>query len=128
VRDLVDESLALESAQIVGRLPGRIGGRQQRRINASAVEAFTIGNILFQSLRLEPVEAAFEHPIIDFVDQAYQYQSEHRRLPRATRLTTAAAAIRLPPASTPWAAAHSRRLRLAAVRTREEIGGVTEAE
>ena len=45
------------------------------RINASAVEAFTLGNILFQTLRLEPVEAAFEHLIIDFADQAYQYQA-----------------------------------------------------
>ena len=45
------------------------------RINASAADAFTIGNILFQSLRLEPIEAAFEHLIIDFADQAYQYQA-----------------------------------------------------
>ena len=45
------------------------------RINASATDAFTIGNILFQSLRLEPIEAAFEHLIIDFADQAYQYQA-----------------------------------------------------
>ena len=48
------------------------------RINASAVEAFTIGNILFQSLRLEPVEATFEHLIIDFADQNYQYQANTR--------------------------------------------------
>ena len=31
--------------------------------------------MLFQSLRLEPIEAAFEHLVIDFADQAYQYQA-----------------------------------------------------
>jgi hypothetical protein len=45
------------------------------RINASAVDAFTLGNMLFQSLRLEPIEASFEHLIVDFADQAYQYQA-----------------------------------------------------
>ena len=45
------------------------------RINASSTDAFTIGNFLFQSLRLEPTEASFEHLIIDFADQAYQYQA-----------------------------------------------------
>jgi len=45
------------------------------RINASAVEAFTIGNIVFQSPRLEPIEASFEHLVVDFADQNYQYQA-----------------------------------------------------
>lgn len=45
------------------------------RINASAVEAFTLGNMLFQSLSLQPIDAAFEHLVISYADQAYQYQN-----------------------------------------------------
>jgi hypothetical protein len=45
------------------------------RINASAVDAFSLGNILFQSLKLSPIEAAFERLVLTFADQEYQYQS-----------------------------------------------------
>jgi len=100
------------------------------RINASAVEAFTKGNILFQSLRLEPVEAAFEHLIIDFADQAYQYQAN-----TADYQDKSHAAYYGRSGSPLTARQHSvgcgtlsQALRLAAVRTREEIGGVTPTE
>ena len=63
-----------------GLRPGllHLGVRQaeaRRAINASAIDAFTIGNMLFQSLRLEPFDASFEHLVVDFADQAYQYQA-----------------------------------------------------
>src|SRR5208283_3383718 len=45
------------------------------RINASAVDAYTIANILFQSLRITPITAAFEHLVISYADVAYQYQA-----------------------------------------------------
>jgi hypothetical protein len=100
------------------------------RINATAVEAFTLGNILFQSLRLEPVEASFEHLVIDFADQAYQYQAntaEYTDKDHAAYYGRAGAPL--------TARQHlvgcgtlSQALRLALVRTREEIGGVNAAE
>jgi len=100
------------------------------RINASAVDAFTLGNMLFQSLRLEPIEASFEHLIIDFADQAYQYQANTAEYQDKTH------AAYFGRAGTPLTARQhlvgcatiSQALRLAATRTREEIGGVNPAE
>jgi hypothetical protein len=45
------------------------------RINASAVDAYTAGNMLFQSLRVAPIQSAFEHLVLSFADVAYQYQA-----------------------------------------------------
>jgi len=45
------------------------------RINASAVDAYTLGSILFQTLKLTPTVAAFEHLIISYADVAYQFQA-----------------------------------------------------
>jgi hypothetical protein len=100
------------------------------RINASAVDAFTQGNILFQSLRLEPIDSSFEHLIIDFADQAYQYQAntaEYQDKSHAAYFGRAGA-----PSTARQhlvgCATISQALRLAATRTREEIGGVNAAE
>jgi hypothetical protein len=100
------------------------------RINASAVEAFTLGNMLFQSLRLEPVEASFEHLTIDFADQAYQYQAntaEYVDKSHAAYYGRAGAPLSARQHSV-GCGTLSQALRLAAVRTREELGGVTAAE
>ena len=87
------------------------------RINASAVDAFTLGNMVFQSLRLEPSEASFEHLIIDFADQAYQYQANTAEYQdKATRLTTQDLERPSRRASIWWAA--QRCLRLCAWRRR----------
>ena len=97
------------------------------RINASATDAFTLGNILFQSLRLEPVEAAFEHLIIDFADQAYQYQAntaEYQDKSHAAYYGRSGSPLTARQHSV-GCGTLSQALRLAAVRTREEIGGVT---
>src|ERR1022692_3261840 len=100
------------------------------RMNASAVEAFTIGNILLQSLRLQPIEASFEHLVVDFADQAYQYQAntaEYQDKSHAAYYGRTGAPL--------TARQHlvgcgtlSQALRLAAVRTREEIGGINPTE
>ncbi len=100
------------------------------RINASAVESFTLGNMLFQSLRLEPVEAAFEHLVIDFADQAYQYQAntaEYVDKSHAAYYGRAGAPLTARQHSV-GCGTLSQALRLAAVRTREELGGVTATE
>src|SRR5579884_3783671 len=100
------------------------------RINASAVDAFTLGNILFQSLRLEPLDAAFEHLIVDFADQAYQYQAntaEYQDKSHAAYFGRAGAPLTARQHLV-GCATISQALRLAATRTREEIGGVNSAE
>ncbi len=100
------------------------------RINASAVDAFTLGNILFQSLRLEPLDASFEHLIIDFADQAYQYQAntaEYQDKSHAAYFGRAGAPLTARQHLV-GCATISQALRLAATRTREEIGGVNSAE
>jgi hypothetical protein len=100
------------------------------RINASAVDMFTLGNILFQSLRLEPIEAAFEHLIVDFADQAYQYQAntaEYQDKSHAAYFGRAGAPLTARQHLV-GCATISQALRLAATRTREEIGGVNPAE
>jgi hypothetical protein len=100
------------------------------RINASSTDAYTIGNFLFQSLRLEPVEASFEHLIIDFADQAYQYQAntaEYQDKSHAAYFGRAGAPLTARQHLV-GCATISQALRLAATRTREEIGGVNTAE
>jgi hypothetical protein len=100
------------------------------RINASSVDAFTLGNILFQSLRLEPLDASFEHLIIDFADQAYQYQAntaEYQDKSHAAYFGRAGAPLTARQHLV-GCATISQALRLAATRTREEIGGVNPAE
>jgi hypothetical protein len=43
------------------------------RENSSAVEAFTTGSILFNSLRLAPLKPAFNHLTANFADQDYRF-------------------------------------------------------
>jgi hypothetical protein len=45
------------------------------RENAGAVDAYTLASTLFQSLRLAPVQGAFEHLVLSFADVAYQFQA-----------------------------------------------------
>src|SRR5579884_4303801 len=100
------------------------------RINASATDTYTIGNMLFQSLRLEPIEAAFEHLTVDFADQAYQYQAntaEYQDKSHAAYFGRAGAPLTARQHLV-GCATISQALRLAATRVREEIGGVNPAE
>ncbi len=100
------------------------------RINASAVDAYSIGNILFQSLRMEPIEASFEHLIIDFADQAYQYQANTAEYVDKTHAAYygRSASPLLKRMHSVGIATLSQGLRVAATRTREEIGGINAAE
>jgi hypothetical protein len=99
------------------------------RENASAVSAFTLGNILFRSLTLSPIEANFERLIINYADQAYQYQAntaEYYDKDHANYFNRGGSPL--------TASQHivgcctlSQGLRLAATRTREEVGGIRQA-
>jgi len=100
------------------------------RINASAVDAYTLANSLFQSLRLTPIQAGFEHLVLSFADVAYQYQAntaEYCDKSHAAYYGRAGSPLTSQMHSV-GCSTLSQALRIAATRTREEIGGVNYAE
>jgi hypothetical protein len=100
------------------------------RSNASAVSAFTSGNILFGSLQLTPVSPKFEKLTLQFADQEYQFQSnvvdyvDQELAARNGRVQN--------PLSSQFAVsgcpAKSQAARIVIARAREEMGGVNQAE
>ncbi len=100
------------------------------RINASAVDAYTLANSLFQTLRLTPIQSGFEHLVISFADVAYQYQAntaEYCDKSHAAYYGRAGSPLTTQMHSV-GCSTLSQALRIAATRTREELGGVTPAE
>lgn len=100
------------------------------RINASAVDAYTLANTLFQSLKLTPIQAAFEHLVISFADVAYQYQAntaDYCDKSHAAYYGRAGSPLTSQMHSV-GCSTLSQALRIAATRTREEIGGVNYPE
>jgi hypothetical protein len=100
------------------------------RVNAGAADAYTLGNTLFQSLRLTPIQGAFEHLVVSFADVAYQYQAntaEYVDKSHAAYYGRAGSPLTSQMHSV-GISTLSQALRIAATRTREEIGGVTPAE
>jgi hypothetical protein len=100
------------------------------RENASATDAFTIGNMLFQSLRLQPITANFEHLRTTFADRNYQFQSntaEYADKSHAAYYGRAGAPL-MGPANSLGLCKMSQGLRLNATRVREEVGGVNQLE
>src|SRR5579883_2835654 len=61
------------------------------RVNASSVDAYTLGNMLFQSLKLTPIQAAFEHLVISYADVNYAYQANTAEYCDKSTLRTTAA-------------------------------------
>jgi hypothetical protein len=100
------------------------------RSNASAVDAYTLANTLFQSLRLSPITGAFEKLVISYADVAYQYQAntaEYCDKSHAAYYGRSGSPLTSQMHSV-GTSTLSQALRIAATRTREEIGGVTPAE
>jgi len=100
------------------------------RINASSVDVYTLGNILFQSLKLTPIQAAFEHLVISYADVDYQYQAntaEYCDKSHAAYYGRAGSPLTSQMHSVGLSTL-SQALRVAATRTREEIGGINSAE
>jgi hypothetical protein len=100
------------------------------RINASAADAYTLANSLFQTLRLTPIQSGFEHLVISFADVAYQYQAntaEYCDKSHAAYYGRAGSPLTTQMHSV-GCSTLSQALRIAATRTREEVGGVTPAE
>ncbi|HSY15300.1 MAG TPA: hypothetical protein VK816_04870, partial [Jatrophihabitantaceae bacterium] len=100
------------------------------RINASSTDAFTRGNMLYQSLHLEPADARFEQMTISYADVAYQFQAN-----TGVYVDKTHAAYYGRPNSPLSAQAHlvgcstlGQALQIATTETREEIGGVNFSE
>jgi hypothetical protein len=100
------------------------------RVNSSVVEAFTAGNILFQSLGLAPLRPSFNHLTANFADEEFEfvansinlYDMEHAKLVGGVASPLfLRSSMNL--AGTP--AAQAARI---VVRLREELGGITAAE
>lgn len=96
------------------------------RINSSAVEAFTAGNIILGSLQLSSIRPAYNDLTANFADVEFSYATNNVRIYDEThraKFGRASAQINLP--GTAW---KSQTARIATTRLREEIGGVTEDE
>lgn len=100
------------------------------RFNATPVDAYDTSNMLFQSLKTPPIDAKFEHLTIEFSDCNYQYQTN-----TADYQDKDHAAYYGRSGSPLSSRMHSvgicnleQAVRVAAIRTREEIGGVNAAE
>jgi hypothetical protein len=102
------------------------------RVNSSAVENFTIGNILFQSLQLSTARPAFNHLSANFADEEFDfvansvsvYDIDHAKLVGgATSPLYLKSNVNLSGTSS-----KSQAARLISVRLREELGGITPEE
>jgi hypothetical protein len=97
------------------------------RINATALESFTVGNIIKDSLQLSPLRPSFNHLTVNFADEEFEYQANNvsvqdedniRRIgyPIASQLNLALTSSK------------SAAARIATIRLREELGGSTAEE
>ena len=100
------------------------------RSNASAVSAFTSGNVLFNSLQLTPIQPKFEKLTVSFSDQEYQFQQntldyiDQDLAARNNRIQNPLAA-QFPVSGCPT---KSQAARIAIGRAREEMGGAVQVE
>ena len=102
------------------------------RVNSSAVEAFTEGNILFRSLQLAPLKPAFNHLTANFADEDFEFVANSISLydiDYATRIGGAAGPLFLKSTvNLAGTASKSQAARIITVRLREELGGITPEE
>ncbi len=102
------------------------------RVNSSVVEAFTEGNILFQSLQLAPLKPSFNHLTANFADREFNfaansvciYDIDHARLiGGSTAPQFLKANVNLS-----GTCSKSQAARIITTRLREELGGITPAQ
>jgi hypothetical protein len=102
------------------------------RENSSAVEAFTQGNILFNSLQLAPLKPSFNHLTANFADEDYQFVNNSVSLydiDHATLIGGGAGPLFLKSSvNLSGTASKSQAARVISVRLREELGGTSAAE
>lgn len=102
------------------------------RANASAVSAFTVGNIILDSLEIRPLRASFNHLTVHFADEEFDFAGNSvtvQDADHANLISGAAGPLYLKSEmNLSGCSSKSQALRIAAIRLREELGGVTEAE
>jgi hypothetical protein len=102
------------------------------RVNSSAVEAFTEGNILFRSLQLAPLKPSFNHLTANFADEDFEFVANSISLydiDHASLLGGAGGPLFLKSTvNLSGTASKSQAARMITVRLREELGGITPAE
>lgn len=102
------------------------------RVNSSAVEAFTEGNILFRSLQLAPLKPSFNHLTANFADEDFDFVANSISLydiDHATLIGGGAGPLFLKSTvNLSGAASKSQAARIITVRLREELGGITPEE
>ncbi|MBZ5596020.1 MAG: hypothetical protein LAP39_27575 [Acidobacteriia bacterium] len=102
------------------------------RENSSTVEAFTIGNIVFNSLQLAPLKPSFDHLTANFADKDYKFVNNSVTvydIDRATLLGGAAGPLFLKSnVNLSGTCTKSQAARIISIRLREELGGTSIAE
>jgi len=102
------------------------------RVNSSAVEAFTEGNILFQSLQLAPLKPTFNHLTANFADEDFQFVNNSITvydIDHASLIGGGAGPLFLKSSvNLSGSASKSQAGRIVSVRLREELGGITPEE
>jgi hypothetical protein len=102
------------------------------RANSSTVEAFSIGNIVFNSLQLAPLKPSFNHLTANFADQDYKFVNNSVTvydIDRATLLGGAAGPLFLKSnVNLSGTCTKSQAARIISIRLREELGGTSIAE
>jgi hypothetical protein len=102
------------------------------RVNSSAVEAFTEGNILFGSLQLAPLKPSFNHLTANFADEDFNFVANSISLydiDHAALIGGGAGPLFLKSTvNLSGTASKSQAARIITTRLREELGGITPAE
>ena len=102
------------------------------RVNSSAVEAFTEGNILFGSLQLAPLKPSFNHLTANFADEDFHFVANSISLydiDHAALIGGGAGPLFLKSTvNLSGTASKSQAARVITTRLREELGGITPAE
>jgi hypothetical protein len=102
------------------------------RENSSTVEAFTIGNILFNSLQLAPMKSSFNHLTANFADQDYQFVNNSVTvydIDYANKVGAGAGPLFLKSnVNLCGTFSKSQASRIVSTRLREELGGISDAE
>jgi hypothetical protein len=102
------------------------------RINSSAVEAFTEGNILYDSLRLAPLKPSFNHLTANFADEEYEFVNNALTvydIDHATLIGGGAGPLFLKSTvNLAGSSSKSQAGRIVSCRLREELGGTSADE
>jgi hypothetical protein len=102
------------------------------RVNSSAVEAFTEGNILFRSLQLAPLKPSFNHLTANFADEDFEFVANSVAvydIDHANLIGGGAGPLFLKSSvNLAGSSSKSQAGRIVAVRLREELGGITPDE